>query len=167
MIPAGHMDHYKHIFSPECNPRLQSGRRRTKVWFRGVLVQRFGWNEAAWSSSEDHRSIQPLNGQICSGTSFVIQVSSSCAISCHFIPLNDITCANRSIDTLLIYVGCPAVYSCLRTFSDAVRPKRAYAHSCNPWCQSVESCDNWSKRSRANTLMMLLQRFSNIYDIRF
>lgn len=152
---------------PDCIPSDHSGRWRTKVGFRGVLVQGFGWFEAAWSSSDDHRSSQSIDGQICSGTRFVIQVSSLCAmIVCviiipfeFFISLHSF----RSIDILLL-MYTQVFYICHRTFSDAVRPKRAYAHSCNPWCQSVESCDNVSKRSRANTLMMLLQCFSNISD---
>ena len=91
---------------PDCIPSDHSGRWRTKVWFRGVLVQGFGWFEAAWSSSDDHRSSQSIDGQICSGTRFVIQVSSLCAmIVCviiipfeFFISLHSF----RSIDILLL-----------------------------------------------------------------
>lgn len=87
----------------------------------------------------------------------------SCAWSSYHIWVFSFLCI--LLDRSIFCYWCTQVfYICHRTFSDAVRPKRAYAHSCNPWCQSVESCDNVSKRSRANTLMMLLQCFSNISD---
>lgn len=133
-------------FFPDCIPSDHSGRWRTKVWFRGVLVQGFGWFEAAWSSSDDHRSSQSIDGQICSGTRFVIQVSSLCAmIVCviiipymsFFISLHSF----RSIDILLLMYpsvlylssnlfGCCQTKESLRTFLQSLMSKCGKLRQC-------------------------------------